>query len=226
MFYRCHLSGVPWRCRSITQMARGGWSRLGPPLSPTLDATNFVTFLTKAVGNKKNRNITAAPVAIVASSSSRRIGEHFAGQWEPREEITSGTCQQSVELFHLFQLSRWQTVSGRRFNWWICTRCFHPWNNNTGIEKINIISWYYWHFPHSMRSRVYETVESPSVRSCHWSTAAAACSRFAAERRTGRRYQSTAAGAGAQQELRSTALSSKCGHSNVDSWGTMLNTDC
>ena len=44
---------------------------------------------------------------------------------------------------------------------------------------------------HSMRSRVYETVDRPSVRS-----SVAACGGFAAERRGCRRYRLTAAGAG------------------------------
>jgi len=43
-------------------------------------------------------------------------------------------------------------------------------------------------------------------------TAAAACGGFAAERRAGKRYRSTVAGAGTQQQRRlSTALSSKRG---------------
>jgi len=46
--------------------------------------------------------------------------------------------------------------------------------------------------------------------------AAAVCGGFAAEHRVGTRYRSTAAGA-RQQRRRSTALSSKCGQSHVDS---------
>ena len=47
---------------------------------------------------------------------------------------------------------------------------------------------------------------------------------FAAERRANRRYRSTAAGAGAQeQRRRSTALSSECGQCHVDSRGMRLN---
>ena len=76
-----------------------------------------------------------------------------------------------------------------------------------------------------MQSRVYESVERPSVRLFHRSTAAAACGGFAAERRAGREYRSTAAGVGAQQQRRSsTAFSSKCGQCHVDSRGTRLNT--
>ena len=47
-----------------------------------------------------------------------------------------------------------------------------------------------------LRSRAYKTVERPSVRPSHHSTAAALCGEFAAERRAGGRYRSTAAGAG------------------------------
>jgi len=48
--------------------------------------------------------------------------------------------------------------------------------------------------------------------------AAAACGGFAAERPAGKTYRSTAAGTGAQQQRRrSTAFSSKCGQSHVDS---------
>jgi len=84
--------------------------------------------------------------------------------------------------------------------------------------------------PHRMRSRVYETVDRLSVclSVClsHRSTAAAACGGFAAERRAGKRYRSTVAGAGTQQQRRlSTALSSKRGQWHVDSRGTTLNTD-
>ena len=79
-----------------------------------------------------------------------------------------------------------------------------------------------------MQSRVYESVDRPSVRLFHRSTAAAACGGFAAERRAGREYRSTAAGAGAQaaqqQRRSSTAFSSKCGQCHVDSRGTRLNT--
>jgi len=50
-----------------------------------------------------------------------------------------------------------------------------------------------------MRSRVYETVERPSVRLSHRSTAAAACGGFAAKRHAGRKYL-TIAGAGIQQQ--------------------------
>ena len=49
---------------------------------------------------------------------------------------------------------------------------------------------------------------------------------FATERPAGKRYRSTAAGTGAQQQRRrSTALSSRCGQCRVDSRGTRLNTD-
>ena len=59
----------------------------------------------------------------------------------------------------------------------------------------------FWHYPRSTRrSRVYVTVACPSVcpSICpsHHSTAAAANDGFAAERRVGRRYRSTAAGVG------------------------------
>jgi len=53
---------------------------------------------------------------------------------------------------------------------------------------------------HSMLSRVYVTIGRPSVRLSvrlsHYSTSAAACGGFAAERRADRIYRSTAAGAG------------------------------
>ena len=81
-----------------------------------------------------------------------------------------------------------------------------------------------------MRSRVYVTVQCPSVwlSVClsHRSTAGAACGWFAAERPANRRYPWTVAGAlrrlsaGAnarQQRRRSTALGSKCGQRHVDS---------
>ena len=48
-------------------------------------------------------------------------------------------------------------------------------------------------------SRVYKTVRCPSVSLSHQSNAAAACGGFAAERRTRKRYQSTAPGARQQQ---------------------------
>jgi len=63
----------------------------------------------------------------------------------------------------------------------------------------------------SMLSRVYGTVERPSVRLCvsRRSTATAVCGGFAAERPVGRRYRSTAAGT-----LRAPC-SSKCGQRHV-----------
>jgi len=56
---------------------------------------------------------------------------------------------------------------------------------------------------HSMRSRVYVTVVCPSVRLSRRSTAAAACGEFAAERRGGRKYRSTAtpSSTGAEQQM-------------------------
>ena len=72
-----------------------------------------------------------------------------------------------------------------------------------------------------MRSRVYETVDRPSVclSLClfHHSTAAAVCGGFAAERRAVRRYRSPTAAvapisSGVAARGRSTALSSKCEH--------------
>jgi len=69
----------------------------------------------------------------------------------------------------------------------------------------------YWYYPHSMRSRVYDTVKcqyvylsDPSVCLSHRSTAAVACGGFAAERPTGKRYR-LIAGAGAQQQRRTAA---------------------
>ena len=56
------------------------------------------------------------------------------------------------------------------------------------------------HCPHTMRSRVYETVERPSVCLYRRLTAAAACGGFAAERPVDRRYQSIT-GDGAQQQM-------------------------
>ena len=49
----------------------------------------------------------------------------------------------------------------------------------------------YWHCPHSMRSRIYETVRCPSVCLSH-SPAAAACGKSAAVGPAGRRYRSIA----------------------------------
>jgi len=63
---------------------------------------------------------------------------------------------------------------------------------------------------------VYKTIRCPSVRLSYQSNAAAACGGFAAERRTHKRYRSTAPGA-QQQQRRSPALSSKCGQCHVDS---------
>ena len=77
---------------------------------------------------------------------------------------------------------------------------------------------YYWHCPHSMWSRVYETVEHLSVRLSHWSTAAA-CGGFAAVGPPAWRYRSIAA---------RPALSSncECEQCHVVSWRRNLNTDC
>jgi len=59
-----------------------------------------------------------------------------------------------------------------------------------------------------MHSKVYETLEHPSIPQSVPSTDSS--SPTAAERHVGWRYRSTAAGAGAQQHWRrSTALSSK-----------------
>ena len=80
----------------------------------------------------------------------------------------------------------------------------------------------YWHCSRSMRSRVYETVERPSVhlsvcpviggvrRVCCWA-------------RAGRRCRSTAAAVG--QRRRSTALSSKREECHVDMRCRNLNTE-
>jgi len=72
-----------------------------------------------------------------------------------------------------------------------------------------------------MRRRVYETVERPSVRLSHRSTAAAACGGFAAERPQeisidsgGRRVPSSN---GAAARSRIAAFASKCGQCHVDS---------
>jgi len=54
---------------------------------------------------------------------------------------------------------------------------------------------------HSMRYRIYVTVQCPSVCLSHQSVAAVACLGFAAGRPAGRRYRSMA-GAGAQQQRR------------------------
>ena len=79
--------------------------------------------------------------------------------------------------------------------------------------------------PHSTRSRNAGSTKRAGVRPSDPSmTAAAACGRFAAERRASSRYRSTAAGT-QQQRRRSTAFSSKCGQCRVDSGGTRLNTD-
>ena len=64
-----------------------------------------------------------------------------------------------------------------------------------------------------MRSRVYETVEGPSVCSSHRSTAAAAVAGgFVAERRAGGRYRSTAAGAGAVYQLQARSAATALQH--------------
>jgi len=80
----------------------------------------------------------------------------------------------------------------------------------TGLDRFLTLA-------HSMRSRVYKTVRRPSVCTSvslsHQSNAAATCGGFAAERRTLKRYRSTAPGA----RGRSTALSSKCWQCHVDS---------
>ena len=60
-----------------------------------------------------------------------------------------------------------------------------------------------WYCPHSMQSRVYETVGvRPSVRLSHHSTAAAACGGFAAERHAAGDFDRQQ---GAQQQVRATA---------------------
>ena len=60
----------------------------------------------------------------------------------------------------------------------------------------------------------------------HHSSAAAACGGFAAERRAGSRYRSTApSGSGVSARGRSTALSSKCEQCHVDSWRRNLNAE-
>jgi len=83
-----------------------------------------------------------------------------------------------------------------------------------------------------MRSRVYKTVRCPSVcpsvSLSHQSNEAAACGGFAAERRTGKRYRSTAPGARQHQRRipgRSTALSSNAGNVMPTAKLTKLNTD-
>jgi len=74
------------------------------------------------------------------------------------------------------------------------------------------------HRPHNMRSRVYVTVGCPSVCLSHYSTAAATCSGFAAERpRAGDIDRQRRAPDAQQQRRRSTALSSKCEQCHVDS---------
>jgi len=77
----------------------------------------------------------------------------------------------------------------------------------------------------SMRSRVYLTVGRPSVRPSvrlsHRSTAATAAGGFAAVRRAGVRYRSTAEGA----MLQVPALSSKCGQHHVESRRRRHNTN-
>ena len=65
--------------------------------------------------------------------------------------------------------------------------------------------------------------ECASFHLYHRLTAVVACSGFAAECCVSRRHQSTVAGA--QQQRRSMAFSSKCGQCHVDSRGTRLNTD-
>ena len=82
--------------------------------------------------------------------------------------------------------------------------------------------WAYSHCSYCMRSRVYDTIVRPSVRPSvclsHHSTTAAACGGFAAERRAGGIYRSTATGAHRQRRRstgRSTALSSKCEQCHV-----------
>ena len=57
-----------------------------------------------------------------------------------------------------------------------------------------------------MRSRVYVTVERPSVCLSRRSTAATAAGGFAAERCAGKRCRSTVAYAGAQQRMRVASL--------------------
>ena len=93
----------------------------------------------------------------------------------------------------------------------------------------------YWHCPHSMRSRVYETVERPSVcptdrrqqqqwpagflLNTLWAGDIVWQERVPAPPGSCRRTQ--------QQLHHRTTLGSKCGQCHVDNWGTMLklNTD-
>jgi len=86
-------------------------------------------------------------------------------------------------------------------------------SNRLDIIVLKKTTGYYRHCPHRNR-RV-------SVCLSRRSTAAAACGGFAAERRAGRRYRSTAAGAVQQ----APALSSKCGQPHVGSRLGRLNTD-
>ena len=76
-----------------------------------------------------------------------------------------------------------------------------------------------WHCPHSMLSRVYETVERPSsVR----------LSVFSIDREQQRRAAGlllSAVWVGDMDRQQAPALSSKCGQCHVDSRGTRLNTD-
>ena len=72
-----------------------------------------------------------------------------------------------------------------------------------------------------MRSRVYVTVERPSVCLSRQSTAATVAGGFAAERPAGRRYRSTAAGA----VLQAPALSSKSGQRHLEIRRRRLKTD-
>jgi len=72
-----------------------------------------------------------------------------------------------------------------------------------------------WHCSHSMRSKVYETVEHLSVCLSRHSTAAAECGRFPADRRAGGRYRSTTAAPRAPAGDAENAKHEIAGHENA-----------
>jgi len=90
--------------------------------------------------------------------------------------------------------------------------------------------WNYRHCQHSMRSRVYETIELPSgCLVSHRSTTAAACGGFAAKRSEGQEISIDCCTARVCRRRRRwrccTALSSQCGQCHYDSWRKKLNRD-
>jgi len=79
--------------------------------------------------NTKNPQISQQYKCCKCHGSSRCVHEHFTSEWEPTEEVLSGTRQQRVELLQFSRLSRWHTVTGWwNSSWRIRVTYLHLWN--------------------------------------------------------------------------------------------------